>query len=65
MQDMVKKGRQVSGVSARLTADLVYEMRLLAGDLSTYEIARQYQVSQTTAQRVLSGTTWRQVATVI
>jgi hypothetical protein len=48
--------------NAKLTANMVHEIRLLAAELSSYELGRQYGVSQRCVWCILQRETWQHVA---
>lgn len=59
--DCVAKGRQVRGeknARAKLTAELVQEIRLLAADYTWEALARQYGVSPAHLKDIIGGRYW-------
>ncbi len=68
IDDAIAKGRMIvphgeKHHAAKLTADIVVEMRQLAseGRMSQRELARRYDVDHSTIKRVLNGTGWKHV----
>jgi len=63
--DAVAKGRIVSGDShynSKLTSDQVVQIKSMLGDSSQSEIARIFNVNQTTIWMIANGRNWRNVA---
>lgn len=60
MADKVAKGRQASGMRARLSPAIVSDMRsAAAAGVSAGELAKRYGIVRLTALRAISGKTWR------
>jgi len=62
--DKVKKGRQAKGEKigiSKLNRYSVFNIRRISGTMPIERIARAYDVSKSTIQRVLSRKTWRHV----
>jgi len=60
MQDMVRKGRNRTGMPAKLSFEKADEIRsrYAEGGISTTKLAREYGVAQTTIIRVVKGQNW-------
>jgi hypothetical protein len=61
-RDMVAKGRQRNGRSARLTVAAVCEIRALGTTESASVLARRFGVSARSIYRVRWGRTWREAS---
>jgi hypothetical protein len=66
MADMVAKGRNRPGelrYNSKLTAAIVQEIRsrYKGGDISQYELARMFQVSQGVVFRIIHYKTWKHI----
>jgi hypothetical protein len=64
VSDMYAKNRQVNlrgehHGSAKLTADMVYEIRLLSSKLTNRELAKKYGVSYAQVARIIRGERWK------
>ena len=65
MRDKVERNRQAKGEkngSAKLTEDIVREIRILRGfDFTTAELSNTYKVNKSTILRILSREKWKHI----